>query len=205
MAPADERSEAGNRRRTAILEAAYELFMDKGYESVAIDDIIRAAGGSKSTLYKYFGNKEGVLRAVVSSLAEDMIEQFELDIEHAGSVRESLRRIGRVLAELALSEHAIQQFRQSVAHANSFPDIARLWYEAGPRHTMIRVAEFLEREHAAGRLQIDDPTEAAWFFASLVIFRDNMTLLIGMPPRDQSQVNTTVERAVNLFLAHYGT
>jgi len=200
-----ERPTAGDRRRRAIIDAAYALFMEKGYESVSVDEIIRMAGGSKATLYKFFGNKEGVLRAVISALADDMLNRFDAEFPAARTPRESLLRIGSTLAELALSENAINQFRHAVAHAKAFPDVARLWFEAGPQRTIEGIARFLAREDDAGRLRIDDPMQAAWLFGGMIIFRDNMTLLVGLPKAGPAELHATVERAVDVFLAAYGT
>lgn len=38
--------------------------MEKGYDAVSLDDIVNHAGGSKASIYKYFGNKEGLFTAI---------------------------------------------------------------------------------------------------------------------------------------------
>jgi len=200
-----ERPSVGDERREAIIEAAYALFMERGYASVSVDDIVRVAGGSKATIYKAFGNKEGVLRAVISSLADRMLSEFDGEFTPGRTVRESLLHIGTVLAELALSDNAINQFRHAVAHAKAFPDIARMWYEAGPKRSIEGIARLLERETAAGRLRVDDPVQAAWLFSGMIIFKDNMTLLVGLPPARRSEIRARVAEAVDVFLAAYGT
>ena len=48
-----------------ILDAAFELFLQHGYENVSLSDIITKSGGSLSSIYKYFGNKEKECRDVV--------------------------------------------------------------------------------------------------------------------------------------------
>ena len=83
--PQSKRPSAGNQRREAIVEAAYTLFMERGYESVSMDHIIGIAGGSKATLYKFFGSKEGVLKAVIASLADKMLQGFNVEFPAARS------------------------------------------------------------------------------------------------------------------------
>jgi AcrR family transcriptional regulator len=187
-----------------MIHAAYGLFMERGYESVSVDDIIRASGGSKSTLYKFFGDKEGILQAVVTSLAEEMLREINIEFNAGRTTRESLIHIGTVLTQLALSENAINQHRHAVAHAKAYPKVARLWFESGPKSTMDGIARFLKRETAAGRLRVDDPLRAAWFFGGMVIFKDNMQLLAGLPAGKKAEMKKTVARAVDLFLAAYG-
>lgn len=55
----------GIERRLALLLSATELFLEKGYDAVSLDDIVNHAGGSKTSIYKYFGNKDG-LSAIIA-------------------------------------------------------------------------------------------------------------------------------------------
>jgi TetR/AcrR family transcriptional repressor of mexJK operon len=195
---------AGQNRRKAMIEAAYSLFIEKGYGSVSVDDIIRVSRGSKSSLYKFFGNKEGILKAVIESLAEEFLREIHLEFPSGGTPREALNRIGVVFADLALSDIAINQHRHAVSHARAFPDLAKLWYESGPKKTMDGFADFLEKETAAGRLRISDPARAAWFFLGMIIFHDNMRRLVCLPQSKRAELKETVSEAVEVFLAAYG-
>ena len=195
---------AGEKRRKAIIEAAYSLFIEKGYASVSVDEIIRVSKGSKSSLYKFFGNKEGILKAVIESLAEEFLREIHLEFPSAKTAREALNRVGMVFADLALSDKAINQHRHAVSYAKAFPDLAKLWYESGPKKTMDGFADFLEKETAAGRLRIADPARAAWFFLGMIIFHDNMRRLVCLPRSKRSELKEIVSEAVEVFLAAYG-
>lgn len=201
---AERTNAAGQKRRGAMMEAAYSLFIEKGYASVSVDDIIRASQGSKSSLYKYFGSKEGILKAVVGSLADDMLRRINVDFSSRGTPREALHRIGMVLVDLALSDNAIHQHRHAVSHAREFPDVAKLWYESGPKRTFDGIADFLRKEAAAGRLKIANPERAASFFGGMIVFHDNMRLLVGLPRQKKSELKQMVSEAVEVFLAAYG-
>ena len=202
--PKEPLNRAGRKRRNEMIEAAYSLFMEKGYATASVDDIIRVSGGSKSSVYKYFGSKEGILKAVIESLAEEMLREFRLEFPSGGTPREALTRIGMVLIDLALSDNAISQHRHAVSHARAFPDVAKLWYESGPKRTMDGLAQFLEKEAAEGRLQIADPRRAALLFAGMIIFHENMRLLVGLPRPKRSELKDMVSEAVEVFLAAYG-
>ncbi|MEW6490183.1 MAG: TetR/AcrR family transcriptional regulator [Thermodesulfobacteriota bacterium] len=195
---------AGQRRRKAILEAAYALFTEKGYAAVTVDDIIRVAGGSKSTIYGLFGNKEGVLQAVIEDLAREMIREIESAAPGGGTPRQALTRIGKRIAALALSENAINQYRLAVANAKPLPNLSRLWYESGPKTTFEGLASYLERETRAGRLHVPDPVRAAVFFLGMVIFKDHLTMSIGADPPSEAERAQLVRDAVEVFLAAYG-
>lgn len=202
--PKEHLNTAGRKRRSEMVEAAYSLFMEKGYASVSVDDIIRVSGGSKSSVYKYFGNKEGILKSVIGSLAEDMLREIHLESPPGGTPREALTHIGMVLVDMALSENAINQHRHAVSHAKAFPDVAKLWYESGPKRTFDGLAEFLEKEAATGRLRIKNPAQAALFFAGMIIFHDNMRMLVCLPRSKRAKLKEMVSEAVEVFLAAYG-
>ena len=195
---------AGQRRRKAMIDAAYTLFMEKGYASVSVDEIIRISKGSKSSLYKYFGDKEGILKAVVESLADEMLREIHFEFPSGRTPREALNRLGLILVNLALSDNAIHQHRHAVSHAREFPDVSKLWYESGPKRTFDGIAQFLQKETAAGRLRVPDPNRAALFFGGMIIFHENMRLLVGLPRTRRFELKGMVSEAVEVFLAAYG-
>jgi AcrR family transcriptional regulator len=62
------KGETGRRLR----DAALALFYDRGYDAASVSDIVAVAGVTPPTLYHHFGSKEGLLRAVVDPLLEDL-------------------------------------------------------------------------------------------------------------------------------------
>src|SRR5688500_13766774 len=65
--PCDERADAA-RNRAKVLEAAGDLFRERGVENVSMDDIAAAAGVGKGTLFRRFGDRPGLVRTLVQSL-----------------------------------------------------------------------------------------------------------------------------------------
>ena len=51
-----------------LLQAALELFVEKGYAGTKIEDIARAAGVTRGTPYLYFSSKEDIFKAVIREL-----------------------------------------------------------------------------------------------------------------------------------------
>ena len=74
---ATERSELGAER---ILDAAAQLFADQGIGLPGMEDIARAAGCSRATVYRYFENKQALLRAFVHREARDITEQVAREL-----------------------------------------------------------------------------------------------------------------------------
>jgi TetR/AcrR family transcriptional regulator of autoinduction and epiphytic fitness len=77
----------------AIIEAAARLFLERGFGSVSMDDLAKAAGVARRTLYNQFASKEEIFRQVlliVSRLFEDALPP---GIETQGDVEEVLRLV----------------------------------------------------------------------------------------------------------------
>ena len=81
-------------RPEEILEAALELFTEKGYTATRMDDVARQAGISKGTLYLYFNNKEAIFHSVIQEMVTPKLQQVE-DIakQHEGAIAELLRKL----------------------------------------------------------------------------------------------------------------
>ena len=62
----------GSKTRAKILEAAFELFHEKGVHRTSPGDIIERSGTGKGQFYHYFGSKEGLVHAVLQQLIEQL-------------------------------------------------------------------------------------------------------------------------------------
>ena len=83
-------SQRGQKRREAILEAATDAFLQHGYDGTTLDMIITKAGGSRRSLYDYFGDKQGLFGAVIRYHADKLVEEIR-SIDVSGmSAREGL-------------------------------------------------------------------------------------------------------------------
>ncbi|HEU5014318.1 MAG TPA: TetR/AcrR family transcriptional regulator [Roseiflexaceae bacterium] len=62
--------------RSNILDCALRLFAARGYDAVGVQEICEAAGVTKPTLYHYFGNKRGLLAALVADRAGPFVRRL---------------------------------------------------------------------------------------------------------------------------------
>ena len=67
--------EKGERRRQELLQIAYRLFTEQGYDNTSVDEIIAAAGIAKGTYYYHFPSKEATLEAVIDMMLNEEIAQ----------------------------------------------------------------------------------------------------------------------------------
>lgn len=95
MAQATPRSARGEHARRAILDAALQQFSAYGYRRASMEDLARAAGLSRPSLYFHFGSKEELFRALVQRLHDQQLAAAERALELDAPLED------RVLALLA--------------------------------------------------------------------------------------------------------
>ena len=69
------KGEKGERRKQELLNIAYELFIQNGYEETSIDDIIARAHIAKGTYYYHFPSKEATLEAVIDMMINNEVRR----------------------------------------------------------------------------------------------------------------------------------
>lgn len=189
-----------------ILDGAREVFLRDGFDSASMNDIARAAGVSKGTLYAYFQSKDLLFAEMIRHDRRQQAERTCLWAEsEAETLRETLHRIGRTLIAILTRPENIAQVRAVMAVAPKFPAIGRAFYEAGPQFGTARLARLLDRHVAAGEIEVPDTTLAATQFLLLckADIPTRMMFCVG-EPADDREIEATVASAVTVFLRAYG-
>lgn len=68
-------------KKVNMIDAAYKLFLEKGVNITAIDDVVKAAGVAKGTFYLYFKDKYDLLDQIVMSKSEGVIRKAISDLK----------------------------------------------------------------------------------------------------------------------------
>ncbi len=82
-----------------ILNAALDLFVEKGYHNVSIHNVQKESNVSIGSIYKHFGGKEGVAKALYDRLLEEMDELVDRITNEFSGVKERSEQIVRLLFE----------------------------------------------------------------------------------------------------------
>ena len=193
------------RKFDQVLEGAREVFMADGFEGASVDDIARAAGVSKATLYSYFPDKRLLFMEVARN---ECARQADAPMDLAGACctpRDVLCAAGRHILSVSLSEFGLRMFRICVAEADRFPDLGRQFYESGPMVVRARLRDYLKVAAARGELQIEDFNLAADQFAELCRADLVPRLIFNIDTEFSAEERERViAGAVELFLARYG-
>lgn len=200
----DELPAVDNKRRQ-ILDGARQVFLAEGFDGASMGGIAKAAGVSKGTLYSYFESKEGLFERLIQEERASLAEAtFRLDADDCDT-RAVLRRLGRsFLAMLSRPEH-IASVRMVIGAAEKLPRLGQTFYDAGPRQGVARLAAYLDRQVAAGRLAIPDTEVAAQQFLDLcgsLVMKQLMFTVTPAP--DAAMAEQQVERALAMFYSAYG-
>lgn len=208
-------------RQNAVLESALNLLVEGGEKAVTTAGVARAANCSKESLYKWFGDRDGLLSAMISYQA-GKVRTIELRADSLGV--EGLRKHLSVFAldlldvlsgdvSLALNRLAIGQTvgRQALrggqpeAGQGGGPTLGRLLEERGRRQVGRRAAMLLEAGRKAGLLGFDDADEAYGTLYGLIVTDAHLRMLLGEDPKLlKKEFARRAERAVSSFLTLYG-
>lgn len=150
-------------QREALLEAAAAVFLERGYAGASIDAVVERAGGSKATVYALFGNKEGLLSALIAQGAETLAASVDA-LPAGASFEENLRAIGRSYLNVILQPKRIALYRLVAGESGRCPHLGDIFYRTGPQAVTTRVAEFFRAAVARGQIETDDPEQLAHFF-----------------------------------------
>ena len=166
-------------KNEAILDAAIEVLGERGI-TAPMEEIARRACVSKQTIYNHYGSKAELVRALASRRVHEMTAPLETP-EGLDDPALALAGFARVLLGALISTKGMSLYRMAMINALDMPEVARAMFEAGPRASRARLAEFLALETGDGRLHCPDPLQAAEFFAGMVIGSHQAAALLGVP------------------------
>jgi AcrR family transcriptional regulator len=183
-----------------VIDAANELFAERGYAATTTRAIAERAGVNEVTLFRRFGSKAGILRAWAERLASDSAGFAVVDALDPADLRATLTVLAKLEVHGALRNGGAAM--RLAFEAASVPELAELIGE-GPLGNMRGLAAYFAERQAAGavRSDIDPHVMSEAFFAttsSVVMMR---TFLGGGARPYEMDPDEVVEQLVELFLS----
>lgn len=192
-------------KRLDIQRAASNLFLANGLDATTMDAVAAAAGVSKQTVYSHFKGKEELFQSCIAK----KVALHSLDEDALPSDRpyaEALTIMGERFMELLGDPEVTNMHRAVIAQSTAHPEIARLFYEAGPQRAIRAIARLLEEHTRKGTVSIDDTEVAAELFLSMVKGISDMRCMVNVaPPMSEKEMKLRAKRAVAWFLLVYPT
>lgn len=194
----------GELRRQAMLDAASELFLEKGFERTSLSDIVNRSKGSRSTLYEQFGNKEGLLRAMIERATAATWKALGDDAFENLSCEEDLVTLGLCFVNAALAPQSVAVFRVLAAESHRVPETTRLFFELGPR-TSERLLSGTFAKTAMVKNGQATPAQLARVFLGGILGVLHARQVLGLPaPQGDDGLEIHVRTAVRIFLDGVG-
>ena len=114
LAPDSDKSEA-------ILEAALDLFVDRGFHGTSVPSVAHKAGVAAGTIYHYFASKEALVNALYKNLKRQIIARVMTDFPLGAPTREQFRTVWGRMAEFAV-KHPREFAFLELHHHSSYLD-----------------------------------------------------------------------------------
>ena len=199
-------STRGEIRREAMLAAARDIFLEHGFSGASIEDVVGRTGGSKASLYSYFGSKEGLFGEMVSAGCKEFLRNVAIPTAVEGSLQKTLKSFGLRFFRLYTEDGRVKLMRAVIAEATRFPQFAQQLYREGPQQVRIELATFFRHCQAEGLLQMQNPDLAAIQFITLVKGHCQFRSLFGLSPLALPiSPEAFIDEAVRIFLDGCGT
>ena len=194
----------GELRRDALLDAARQIFLEKGYAGTSIDEVVQRTGGSKASVYKYFGSKEGLFAEMFGAHCQAFLATLQIPNELSDNLEQTLTQFAERVLVAFVDPERIAMIRALVAEAARFPDLAEMAYRTGPKHGLGLLADFLQRHHQAGMINCPHPDIAAIQFMEMIKGHVQWRALLGLPafPEHLNRENY-IKEAIRVFLRGY--
>ena len=149
------RSQNAALRRRAIIDAALEEFVEKGFAAARMDDIARRAGVAKGTIYLNFSDKESLFEAIVRQEIRPKIDAAASAAAAGGSLRDFLGIILLpALGDLVRTRRGAV-LRMMVGEAGRFPKLAEVYYRVVIHPGLESIGTLVQRSRERDELRND--------------------------------------------------
>ncbi len=187
-------------RGLLILDAAQNLFYHQGFDETSLAMIINEAGGSRRSIYNEFGNKQGLLMAVIQRQVKVQSEIFT-SINRDLEAKKALNQVCFKFVQGMLSPGLMSLFRLVVQQVVKFPELGEMIYQKGPMAGVLPLVDYLAWLTEKKVLKIEN----CHFSAQMLIEMakgplHTRSLLLPDKKTSDEEISLQVAKAVDIFL-----
>ncbi|MBB4574672.1 TetR/AcrR family transcriptional regulator [Rhizobium lentis] len=188
-----------------IVDAAYELFVELGFQATTLDKVAQRARISKLSIYRHFENKEALFGAAIAAHCHQFTPQALFEGVD-GSAEDQLMAVGSSLLRTLLNPDVRNVEAMVMADKTNQRSLSKLFYEGGPVHVIAQIEDLLRQLHANAVLNVPDPRQSARLFAALIKGSDLLIIARFDEARaeDDNEIESYCRSAVAMFIAAHG-
>jgi TetR/AcrR family transcriptional repressor of mexJK operon len=195
-----ERAEPGGAvRMMQLIEAAEDIFLEKGYHAATMSDVAKAAGMSKKTVYTMIDSKADLFASILAH--HQSLLEFPTP-EPGWTIRDILNAHVLCLARFLLSPGQIAILRLIMAEYTHSPDLGRVFLRNRITKSKFKLESCLAEIAAQHPGLASDPKEMAAMLFGMAIGEFHLGVLIGFRSTPSKlALEKRVRQAVDIFLA----
>ena len=165
LQPQSGRAARAAERRQAIIEAAMDEFIARGFAATRLDDVAKRAGVAKGTIYLHFKDKEALFQELIRTALGPLISRLASPPPPGGSVRTALEAFAQTFAQEVVATRRGDIVRLIIAEGARFPAIADFYYREVVSRGMAGMRSLIELGIARGEIRQEGLTR----FPQLVV------------------------------------
>src|SRR5690242_13229029 len=147
------RAERAAKRRAAIVEAAMEEFIARGFAATRLDDIAKRAGVAKGTIYLHFKDKESMFEELVRTALVPLVNRIAAPQIPVGTVRDVIEAFAATFIREVANTRRGDIIRLIVAEGPRFPAIADFYYREVISRGLAGMRALIELAIARGEIR----------------------------------------------------
>jgi AcrR family transcriptional regulator len=189
-----------------ILDAAQQLFLEKGFRSTSIDEIAEMAPASKPTIYAHFPGKEALFTAVVGRTINELTD-FGGFTPQGRTLQDKLTNVATEIVERFIAD-TLDLTRATIAEARRFPELSRNVHEAARDRAAGAVSQILDGATQRATRSPKGPFSGkrrlatAQMFMDLILLPMLMRSLMGEALKDlRKELPSFLHERISFFLA----
>ncbi|MHC4045910.1 TetR/AcrR family transcriptional regulator [Bradyrhizobium sp. 23AC] len=154
--PGSNRAARARERRTAIVDAAMEEFIARGFAATRLDDIAKRAGVAKGTIYLHFKDKESMFEELVRIVIVPVVARLTALPPPTGSVRDLIEAFAGNFLKEVIGTRRGDLVRLIVAEGPRFPAVADFYYREVVSRGIAAMRALIELGIARGEIREKD-------------------------------------------------
>jgi AcrR family transcriptional regulator len=154
--PPSNRATRAAERRQAIIDAALDEFIARGFAATRLDDVAKRAGVAKGTIYLHFKDKESMFEELIRTALVPLIGRLHAPPPTGGSVRDAVESFARTFIQEVAATRRGDIVRLIVAEGPRFPSIAEFYYREVVSRGLAAMRALIDLAIARGEIQQKD-------------------------------------------------
>lgn len=195
----------GSKRIQLLTSVAADMFLERGFDAVTIDDLIHKVGGSRRNVYSHFGSKDELFIETVTQLCAELSKPIEKLNFEVYEPRQALILFGQKLLDAVLQPRALALHRLMIAEGKRFPELSQAILKAGHYKASSVLATWIKGRQLKNTADIEADKHAvmsAKQYVDMIVTDIQLRALVGWesPAQLRAQIAVVVQHAADTFM-----